>query len=326
MSAHAVFCQISGGMIDKATCAEEQGQRGCRGCKAPTRKCRACKTEPVQDFIHGHCSGCTPRLESSVETELHQRKRKKAVPQKERQELSAERFVVYLDIAATVFQCDIGRFISTERGGTKMERRVLAYMLDIHGFRRDQIAKRLGYASHAGLSLARRQVDTWLKKKVWAVREAVDDFEKRLQNAERPPVKRTRLARSPEHTHPLEAWHRHWMARVGDVDAQKVLAAHTVRTETGSDEQLLPLSPPLTRDDWVGFLLMYCSQSVTWKGCSVNLVLRFTEAVPLNESVLQEYAQDPRIVLLHGEDGAQHCLVFSRASAATAFRRTANTP
>lgn len=53
-----VYCQMLGDAIPHEVCGEEQAQRGCKNCKAPTRKCETCKSRPVTCYSEGICGEC----------------------------------------------------------------------------------------------------------------------------------------------------------------------------------------------------------------------------------------------------------------------------
>lgn len=53
-----VYCQMLGDGIPEEVCAEEQGQRGCKNCKAPTRRCEKCKAHPASKTGNGICEDC----------------------------------------------------------------------------------------------------------------------------------------------------------------------------------------------------------------------------------------------------------------------------
>lgn len=68
-----VYCQIVGGSITTSICADKQGDKPCMGCKAPSRVCNRCKSQPVSNVISGLCQGCvpTPRRRSDKSKGLH---------------------------------------------------------------------------------------------------------------------------------------------------------------------------------------------------------------------------------------------------------------
>lgn len=55
-----VYCQIVGGSITTSICADKQGDKPCMGCKAPSRVCNRCKSQPVSDATSGLCQSCIP--------------------------------------------------------------------------------------------------------------------------------------------------------------------------------------------------------------------------------------------------------------------------
>lgn len=55
----SVFCQISGRDISPESCSQTQGQEGCFGCAAYTRRCESCLTNFVAVAATGTCSSCT---------------------------------------------------------------------------------------------------------------------------------------------------------------------------------------------------------------------------------------------------------------------------
>lgn len=54
-----VYCQISGRDISPESCRETQGQKGCFGCAAHTRRCESCMINYVAVAATGTCSECT---------------------------------------------------------------------------------------------------------------------------------------------------------------------------------------------------------------------------------------------------------------------------
>lgn len=54
-----VFCQISGREISPESCFQAQGQEGCFGCAAHTRRCESCLINFVAVAATGTCSSCT---------------------------------------------------------------------------------------------------------------------------------------------------------------------------------------------------------------------------------------------------------------------------
>lgn len=69
MAGIEVFCQMLGGMIMGGVCAEEQGQKGCRGCNASTRLCKKCKLQSVANPDSGLCAGCGTEGDITVRAE-----------------------------------------------------------------------------------------------------------------------------------------------------------------------------------------------------------------------------------------------------------------
>lgn len=55
------YCQIAGREISSENCFETQGQSGCFGCAASTRRCEACKMRSVAIPATGLCSACITR-------------------------------------------------------------------------------------------------------------------------------------------------------------------------------------------------------------------------------------------------------------------------
>lgn len=55
----SVFCQISGRDISSESCFQTQGQEGCFGCAASTRRCEKCQINFVAVAATGTCSQCT---------------------------------------------------------------------------------------------------------------------------------------------------------------------------------------------------------------------------------------------------------------------------
>lgn len=55
----SVFCQISGRDISPESCSQTQGQEGCFGCAAHTRRCESCQMNFIAVAATGTCSQCT---------------------------------------------------------------------------------------------------------------------------------------------------------------------------------------------------------------------------------------------------------------------------
>lgn len=53
-----VYCQMLGDAIPADICSSEQGHRGCKNCKASTRKCEKCKKNSVAKAVDGLCDEC----------------------------------------------------------------------------------------------------------------------------------------------------------------------------------------------------------------------------------------------------------------------------
>lgn len=53
-----VYCRLLGGSIPASLCSQEQGQRGCKGCDAPSRRCEACGTRTSAHPKFGLCDPC----------------------------------------------------------------------------------------------------------------------------------------------------------------------------------------------------------------------------------------------------------------------------
>lgn len=66
-----VYCQMLGDAIPNEVCGEEQGQRGCKNCKAPTRRCQKCKTGIVTHYSDGWCTSCAPTVRVAPTEEKH---------------------------------------------------------------------------------------------------------------------------------------------------------------------------------------------------------------------------------------------------------------
>lgn len=68
MSQERPYCQIAKGEISAQHCFQMQGQEGCFGCAALTRKCEGCKARIVDVPAVGLCSYClTKELKKAVE-------------------------------------------------------------------------------------------------------------------------------------------------------------------------------------------------------------------------------------------------------------------
>lgn len=62
-----VHCQLAESEIPKSVCLEEQGDEGCRGCRASTRKCVKCgSSKGIADPKVGLCATCHGRALRSV--------------------------------------------------------------------------------------------------------------------------------------------------------------------------------------------------------------------------------------------------------------------
>ena len=73
------YCQIAKSRISAQTCAETQGQDGCFGCAAETRKCEYCKEVRVDVSAVGLCNVCIKLL---IESEVEQKPREDSLPEK----------------------------------------------------------------------------------------------------------------------------------------------------------------------------------------------------------------------------------------------------
>ncbi len=339
-----VYCQILTGAIPVELCNEEQGQAGCKGCDALSRKCEKCKKTSCEDRATGLCGGCT---------EVTTGKLQKCNRCKKRPQIKLDN--------PFCFECynEITAYSGAEDDNDPDASGLTSLMARAEDFGRG-IDVRAG-AEMTGTLIAKQSVPPLVKPRLRSIptphppatpppqiaathpsldppaaaapkRETVKDFHRRVMkdphyrawlkttqelNAIRI-IRRLEWANKP----PPMVWCKRCTIKPsipGENRCKRCMRTINPSRKPG----VIHPAPQFTLEEWIERLLdLYLEHDMGYEGGYAPLVLHYDRTHPISRVTLSQYIQDPRIMLLQSartRKHAPHLLVFHSAEEARSF-------